>query len=627
MAVGPLKAHLLSTLCALMVVALAGCEGDTPDLSRAASSVPAFTVLPSPLAESLLNDLGVVDADGDGRLDLYSANHNHRATLLLARGRGEFEDVSDSWHLGINPAYPGLEASERVAPAPNPGVHVYFEGNALFVRTRGLAPNAPIVGRIELTRAQTLQSKGEIETHTRSPERGREDRVHVIEFKARGSGVLEIPHRVAGHRVNFTFDPATPLDKLFIGRRAIEARATSFSLFQADRHAMSWADFNGDGLTDVFVGLGGALGLIPRSLNDELLVKQGEHFVNVATEVGIRKRRGRARRAEWVDYDGNGLLDLYVGNFESPNRLHSQLKPGQFTEVAGSLGLDLESADVFRWLDLDQDGDADLLAAVPGNPLLLFHNENGKFERHALASYPTRKPQFLSVADYDADGDLDVFVADSGASQLLTRTGSTFRAVRPRNVGLPKACLTANWLDYDNDGRADLYVGTGLYRQLESGKFELQGARKTGGLYSVRCAWFDYDDDGDRDGLCADLLGLRGSLHSLLRNDVPGGHWLQIDLVGPAHNRESIGARVVATMGDRSEVHVVGESEGAHFSQGHYRLYLGLGERRRVDSLVAIWPDGGRRHLRQVKADRRIRIARDSRAKDMGCARRSRPPP
>ncbi len=70
------------------------------------------------------------------------------------------------------------------------------------------------------------------------------------------------------------------------------------------------------------------------------------------------------------------------------------------------------------------------------------------------------------------------------------------------------------------------------------------------------------------------------------------GHWLQLNLVGSAGNRQAIGARVTLVTPEGKQVQTVGASEGAYLSQGHYRLYFGLGAVGKISALQIHWPDG-----------------------------------
>jgi len=81
-----------------------------------------------------------------------------------------------------------------------------------------------------------------------------------------------------------------------------------------------------------------------------------------------------------------------------------------------------------------------------------------------------------------------------------------------------------------------------------------------------------------------------------------------IDLVGSAGNPQAIGARVTLVTPDGKQVQQVGASEGAYLSQGHYRLYFGLGTGDKISALKIHWPDGSLEELHNIKMDTLLTI-------------------
>ena len=96
----------------------------------------------------------------------------------------------------------------------------------------------------------------------------------------------------------------------------------------------------------------------------------------------------------------------------------------------------------------------------------------------------------------------------------------------------------------------------------------------------------------------------------LLVNNRSDNHWLAVDLRGPRGNAEAIGARVRIEAAGRAQTGWVGQSDGSRYSQGHYRVYFGLGNAPVADSVSVVWPDGRRTKVRDVEADQVLEIAR-----------------
>ena len=95
------------------------------------------------------------------------------------------------------------------------------------------------------------------------------------------------------------------------------------------------------------------------------------------------------------------------------------------------------------------------------------------------------------------------------------------------------------------------------------------------------------------------------------RNVGPGAHWLQIKLVGGKHNLQAIGAQVTVVTPDGAQKQEVGSNEGSFFSQGHYRLYFGLGPHPLANLITVRWPDGIVKKYQNIDGNRLVTIRRD----------------
>lgn len=609
-----------------------------------------------------LYDLGIVDANGDGWLDIYSSNHNYRQLLLLSDGRGGWRDVLSAWGLDQNPLLPGTEQQRDPPPLDRPGLYIYWVGDVLNVVLHKADAMGPVRGNLHFyNRIEVVGNEGfQLELQT-LPIAGAAVPESKLDFTARKAGHLRIFPHTRGTPIAVALDAAALEGRIYLGAARVQPQdPANFELVVRDRHALLWADYNADGILDLHMNrgaLGGMLRRFPQAVRDrvadELLISTAPgRFEDRAKELGLRKNDCSSRHARWVDFDRDGRLDLIVncqdrgkagGDF--PKQLYRQTATGQLEDVAAAAGLDLPQAqmvDLF-WFDADGDGFIDMLTHEDTG-FYLYRNQGGHFARSVIGRGPFHRDQVpglkgettdywqfdgkLSVADFDADGDLDAFMAAKKGNALLRNDAGTFRLIKPQTLGLPAESTACAWVDYDNDGRVDLHcVPQGLNRQGEDGRFHATGMFRLLD-YKYQAAilnWFDRDNDGRLDLLMAlqdnaslwrwwekpfksaDVKGRDDRFDwpvSLHANRGKVGHWLQLDLRGQAGNAQAIGARVVVHTSHGRQAAQVGAHEGAYSSQGHYRLHFGLGEDR-VARVDIVWPDGSRRTLPSLAADRR----------------------
>ncbi len=252
------------------------------------------------------------------------------------------------------------------------------------------------------------------------------------------------------------------------------------------------------------------------------------------------------------DVNGDGLDDVYVcQNGGLPNRLFVQQPDGTAREVAAEAGVDL--LDLTRsalLVDLDNDGDQDLVLAADSG-LLAFRNDgSGRFEPEVR--YPSVRNAFgMSAVDYDNDGDLDLYVcryfanqeegaglavpapyfdANNGGGNFLIRNDGPAKATNAwlqfsdatRASGLDgennrRFSFAAVWDDVDRDGDQDLFVANdfglkNLYLN-EDGRFRdiaVEAGIDDGG-FGMSAATGDYDGDGRIDLYAGNMFSAAGS--------------------------------------------------------------------------------------------------------------------
>jgi len=374
-----------------------------------------------------------------------------------------------------------------------------------------------------------------------------------------------------------------------------------------DRHACAWGEANGDGRPDLYCTSGAQKG-DGVGLN-QLLVQTADGLEEVAAAMGVQDRHGRGRTVNWIDFEQDGDLDLFVGNEvrgRAPNVTYRN-DGGRFTKA--DVGLSRVIATVNSTVaDWDNDGDSDLLVLGDGQAgSVAYENEGGRFSEETLQPVTGRKWTSAAWGDYDGDGWVDLHLVSRWRSLLL-------RNARGRLVKVSVLPLVAGrmstWLDVENDGDLDLFVlaGSPRPRWADAGNQEdfllvqdedrfhavkdlsLRGPLEgSGDAVSAT----DYDRDGR-----VDLFVTNGYLEAkgipqLLRNDSVAGNATGLTLIGDAWNPFGFGARVTVRTDRLRYRRYVTDAFNFKSQSGAGYLHLGLGASRYAEVEIS-WPDGTR---------------------------------
>jgi enediyne biosynthesis protein E4 len=377
--------------------------------------------------------------------------------------------------------------------------------------------------------------------------------------------------------------------------------------------AAGWVDYNNDGKLDLFVAnycrwevnkdplcLGGGRlraychPKFYEPLPSTLYRNNGDGtFTDVSDETGISKKLGKGMGIGFNDYDGDGLVDIFVANDNMPNSLFHNLKGKAFEEVAMDAGVAYSengkavSGMGIEFRDFDNDGLPDIWhTATELETFPLFRNRGaGIFidvtGRSGLAR-PTLEMSGWSngAADFDNDGLKDLFVARGNVLDNIAEFTS-------RTYGEPNSI-------FRNLGKMtfeDVTASTGTDMQLSE---PYRGA-VIGDLFN----------DGHMDLVVTVLNGKTRVLRNVTAND---NNWVAFTLVGTKSNRMAIGAQIKITTEDgKSQYDIVSTSAGYGASRDP-RAHFGLGAFKGIKQVEIRWPSGERQILRDLPGNRIHRV-------------------
>ncbi len=348
---------------------------------------------------------------------------------------------------------------------------------------------------------------------------------------------------------------------------------------------VSVADINNDGYPDFYLGQlwtnnPNTYGS-PNADPKYLFINDGNgHFVNQTSLLyGPGDYHGKCRGSQFVDYNNDGYLDLYVANYvttlsrtTSPrDELWVNNGNGTFTNVIASTVIDNNNGTDFwnmstgcHWADYDNDGDMDLLAPTLSHPHYM-NGANGEDTR------PTTIYENSGAPSYD-------FIDLAGT----------------HNIAFEETHAGACWGDVNNDGLLDFFVNAfygcryaEVYVQQPDHSFEIESFHygMSEQVSGADALWFDYNKDGKLDLLAANVN--KAALYENQNTNI--GNFVAIKPISTTTNHFAIGARVHVYAGGQVYIREVTVGRGQKM-QDPYVQHVGLGALTTIDSVVVQWP-------------------------------------
>ena len=361
----------------------------------------------------------------------------------------------------------------------------------------------------------------------------------------------------------------------------------------------SFGDFNADGWPDIYVAnyfneFEGKLSVVNDATvvganqiakGNLLLNEKGKRFRDVYSDYGL-DYRGFGFGGVFTDFDNDGDQDLFVnhdfGYKRTPDMLLENHYPKKlFTDVAKETGMNLRI------------------------------NSMG-----------------TAVGDYNNDGLMDYYMTNIRFNYFMVNQGVGKPFVnKAKELGMDFFAISwgANFADFDHDGDVDLFVANGdlnpncqpmanFYFENIGGKFQ-DHARAIGladygiGRGSVV---FDYDNDGDLDILVVNQEPVLGypvpSITKLFRNDSTKGNWIKIALKGMDAESHGIGSKIEVEAGGKKMIREIDGGGSSHLSQNSVIAHFGLGKAMKIDRINVYWSGGNKQTISNIGVNQLITI-------------------
>jgi len=338
----------------------------------------------------------------------------------------------------------------------------------------------------------------------------------------------------------------------------------------------------------------------------------------------------------FLEYDGtlSRISDATIVGAHQTARgylLHNEAGR-RFTNVYEQYGLDYRGfgfGAVFT--DFDNDADQDLFVnhdfGYKATPDYLLQNDYPRAHLYNVAESMDLDLKINSmgtaIADINNDGFMDYYMTNIRFNHMMVSrgTGQPFvNELKARNMNFVSISWGANFADFDHDGDVDLFVANGdlnpncvpmsnFYFTNTDGIF-VENARAAGvNDYGISrgSVVFDIENDGDLDLLVINQKPVLdypvASFTRLFRNDSAVGNWLKVSLAGVQAESHGLGSRIEIVAGGRHMIREIDGGGSSHLSQNSTLAHFGLGQSATVDSVIVTWTGGKRQVLTHVQAN------------------------
>lgn len=395
--------------------------------------------------------------------------------------------------------------------------------------------------------------------------------------------------------------PTGPM-KFYLNNQGQLEEITAPVSIQGNIKCAIWADYDNDHDNDLLVTRSGGTTALFKNIGDL-------QFEDISATSGIPQNTSALTYgASWGDYDRDGLLDLYICNYNWPAGVTNWLLHNEgndtFNLVLAPVNDGFKRSFQAAFVDINHDLIPEIHVINDkflGNSLYEF-GVDGIWSDISFAWNAALEMESMSnsVSDFDHDADLDIYISNSqNGNALQKNNGNSFSDVGPQlGIDVNKLCWGSLWIDAENDSWEDLYISdTWPQNELNNffknnnGTFSLNnqslglGEDETG-VYA--CAKGDFNNDGFQDFV---TVGQYADGTRIWMNQGLGGNYFSLDLQGTISNADGIGSWITLYAGEEvlSHYSICGDN---YLSQNTHRVHFGLSNIETIDSLVIQWPSG-----------------------------------
>jgi hypothetical protein len=300
-----------------------------------------------------------------------------------------------------------------------------------------------------------------------------------------------------------------------------------------------------------------------------------------------------------ADFDGDGWPDIFIANDAAPNRLWMNKRDGTFAEEALARGVALTAmGNAYAGMgvaigDIDNAGLVDLYVThLSKQTNTLWKQGPQGYFRDLSATWGLTATRWRGtgfgtlLADFDNDGWVDLAIVNGAIShepQVRKKPG-----------------LAPHWEPYGERNQVFANVQGKKFRDISHNNPAVCG------YFTVARGLACGDIDGD--GAPDLLVNAVGEKARLFKNIAPNrGHWVSVRVFDPDCNRDAIGAKVIARVGNVSRMRLIGPGE-SYLSACPLIAHFGLGSAKQVEEYEVVWPDGSKERFAGGPVDRAIEL-------------------